>query len=147
MIVRGDRVIAADSAPDPSNMRDEPKPAFSDARDSLVPPDEEDWICRYLISGTRVYGTVDCLPNRFCVGTYFWHVFWLPIIPIESWLFVFDDDFPNLRNVPLKLNLRSVLAGWLRPSKWIVTAVLAILSVHAVAEQEFGFALLAFIIA
>ena len=126
-------------------MRDRLKPAFDDSRDSLIPWEEEDWIHRYLIFGTRVFGTVDCLPNRFCVGTYFWHVYWLPIIPIGSWLFVFDDNFPDLRNVPIQLNFRSVLSGWLRPLKWIASAILVILSVGAFAEQEFGLAISALV--
>ncbi len=44
-----------------------------------------------IIYGTRTYGRVDEIEDVGAVETKFFHVFWVPLIPMRS-MFVFDDD-------------------------------------------------------
>ncbi len=49
---------------------------------------EEDIHDHAFVYGKRVYGIVDVVPEVLHVGTLFWHVYWIPIAPVASYLLV-----------------------------------------------------------
>ncbi len=78
--------------------------------------------------GKRLYGFVDGIPGVFHVATFFYHVAWFPVVPVESWIFVTDScGYDEARSMPIGLNLQSVVVGWVR-AIIIVIGALAILA-------------------
>jgi hypothetical protein len=67
----------------------------------------------FVVYGTGLYGRVDVVPGLFYVATKFFHIFWIPILPLESHIVVEELD-EGWRGVPIGMNGRSVLAGLLR---------------------------------
>src|SRR4051794_34346231 len=75
------------------------------------------------VYGERLFGQVHRVPGLFSVSTIFFHVNFVPLFPLRSYV-VLDapqsgDEFQGAR---IPLSLRSVLAGYLRG--WLgVTAI------------------------
>ncbi len=72
-----------------------------------------------IIYGTRNAGVIDRCGATY-ISTRFFHIYWLPIIPLGSQLML---DEPGNRAVSVGLNGRSVLAAYVRA--WGVVAALA----------------------
>jgi len=66
-----------------------------------------------IIYGTRLYGRVDAVPGLFFVATRFFHIFWIPLVPLGSHV-VLEETDDGFRGVPCGLNGRSVLAAYVR---------------------------------
>lgn len=64
-----------------------------------------------IVWGTKLYGKVDEIEGVGYVATQFGHLFWLPLIPFQSF-FVTRDGKHDFDGVPIGLNLKSVLAGY-----------------------------------
>lgn len=87
--------------------------------------------------GTSLYGKVDQVPGLFHVATRFWHLNYIPLVPVES-LIVFDKkSFVKIENeiravhspdILIPLNLRSVLFAWLRTILLVVSTVSSFLT-------------------
>ncbi len=45
----------------------------------------------FVVYGTRLYGRVDMIPGLCYVATRFFHIFWIPIIPLGSQIVVEED--------------------------------------------------------
>lgn len=74
------------------------------------------------IVGTRLYGKCDHVPRLFYVATTFAHVWFIPLIPISSYLFL-----PNGKQkdgVAISIHLKSILLAWLRAACFIATPIL-----------------------
>jgi hypothetical protein len=68
-----------------------------------------------IIFGTRFYGKVDHLPGLCYVVTRFVHIWFVPLIPTESYLVLEGTESGgNFRGLPISMSLKSVLNGWLR---------------------------------
>ncbi len=81
-----------------------------------------------IISGTRMAGKVDALPRVGYVSTRFFHLYWVPLIPLQSFL-VFREDDDDINGVPLPLQWKSILVGWLRGASWFTLATAPLLAV------------------
>jgi hypothetical protein len=70
-----------------------------------------------IIFGTRLLGKVDKVPGSFYVATKFFHINFIPLIPIESWIVTWRTGF-GLRGkwggVRIPLDGKSILVAWLR---------------------------------
>jgi hypothetical protein len=68
-----------------------------------------------LIYGKRLYGRVDRVPGLLHVATQFIHLFWVPLVPLKSYV-VFDgtEDDKGFRGIPIGISVKSLLTGWLR---------------------------------
>ena len=65
--------------------------------------------------GDDYYGKVDWVPGLFYVRTRFLHVWWFPLIPRESYLFLEQPDAAgNPVALPIPLRWQSVWFAWLR---------------------------------
>src|SRR3954467_12021137 len=63
------------------------------------------------IFGVRLYGRVDAAPGRFYVATEFYHVQFLPIVPMQTWL-VTSQDGSAWQGGKIPLCRKSVAVGW-----------------------------------
>jgi len=95
--------------------------------------------CVIIFYGTRRYGVVDRHQGEYA-ATRFFHIYWLPLIPLGS-LWVTDDDVESVRGVPIGLELRSVAAAYGRT--WGVVAAIALFVSGGVAGIAGGVAVAA----
>jgi hypothetical protein len=79
-----------------------------------------------VILGTSQYGKVDRVPNLCHVSTRFFHINYLPLIPLESYIVLAgSEEGSNFRGVRISLSPKSVLFGWARAAL-ILTALVAV---------------------
>ena len=79
------------------------------------------------VFGTRLFGQADRVPGLFCVRTKFFHVNFIPLFPLASYL-VFEEKGSEGRGIELKkLRWNSVLLAWVRTPLWIAGAVGAVI--------------------
>ncbi len=79
-----------------------------------------------LIYGQALYGKVDKVPGLFHIGTQFFHLYYIPLWPLGSYLVPAEaEDELQVQGMPLPLCLKSVLAGWVRAAL-ILTLVLGL---------------------
>lgn len=89
----------------------------------------------FVIYGKRLFGRTDQVPGRFHVATRFFHVWYFPFFPLDSWCVVdpkagltADSAAGDSIKLP-SLRWRSVLLAWARalmvPTFWILAVVAA----------------------
>ena len=62
-----------------------------------------------IVFGTRLFGWVDEIEGAGIVATRFFHVMWIPLIPMGS-VFMVDDE----RGASISLSLKSIVVAWVR---------------------------------
>ncbi len=68
-----------------------------------------------VVYGKRLCGQVDRVPGLFYTSTLFWHIDYLPLFPVRSYIVLEgSEDGDNFRGKAIRLQLKSVLAGYLR---------------------------------
>jgi hypothetical protein len=68
-----------------------------------------------IVWGTGLYGKVDRVPGLFHVATKFFHIWYVPLIPTQSWIVIAGTEKGNRwRGVELGLSGKSVLAAYFR---------------------------------
>ncbi len=72
-----------------------------------------------VVWGTRLYGKVDEIAGAGHVATKFGHLFWIPLIPYESY-FVTGEQRHDFTGVPLGLHTKSVVVAYLRAATLIL---------------------------
>jgi len=82
-----------------------------------------------IVWGQRMYGRIDKLAGSY-VGTRFFHIYYLPLIPLSSWLVLEEQGQGSFVGTQVPLQLRSVLAAWLRifGTLYFVVCMAALLS-------------------
>ena len=76
-----------------------------------------------IVWGSRLYGKVDVVPGFFHVATRFGHVYYLPLIPTQSFV-VLGQSGDQFRGVAIPLSAKSILLAWLR-ALLVVTVIVA----------------------
>jgi hypothetical protein len=66
------------------------------------------------VFGTRGYGKVDCVPGVCYVLTHFFHINFLPLIPIRSFLIIEEPGGGPPRGFRMPINLKSMAIGYVR---------------------------------
>lgn len=84
----------------------------------------------YLLCGIRRCGVVDKVPGYFFVATEFLHLFRIPLLPTDSYLYRKDGDWDLA--FPVAMSFKSVLIGWARGLLGVVAAIALIVLVEAV---------------
>lgn len=77
------------------------------------------------IFGTRLFGKVDAVPGLGHVATKFFHINFLPLIPLEGWL-VLGQDGSKWRGRTIPMSGKSVLTAWLRFATFCMGVALTI---------------------
>lgn len=68
-----------------------------------------------IIFGQRLCGRVDQVPGACYVATRFFHVYYVPLIPLSSWVIVEGSENQNgFRGQQIGLSGKSVVYGWLQ---------------------------------
>src|ERR1051325_3264356 len=77
------------------------------------------------VFGDDYFGRVDSVPGLFSVKTRFLHIWWFPLIPRESYVFLDGDQTPGRHNgVRVPLRWKSVFFAWLQTSSLIVIVLM-----------------------
>jgi len=82
-----------------------------------------------IVWGQRMYGRIDKIAGSF-VATRFFHIYYVPLIPLSSWLVLEDHGEGNFLGTQVPLQLRSVMAAWLRVfgTLYFIACAVALLS-------------------
>ncbi len=93
-----------------------------------------------IVWGTKLYGKVDEIEGVGYVATQFGHLFWIPLIPLNSF-FVTRDGRHEFEGTPIGLHGKSVLAGYGRVFSVLfilagLGATNALFNPHEVLEPE-----------
>ncbi len=68
-----------------------------------------------IIVGQRLCGRVDQVPGICYVATRFLHFYYVPLIPLSSWVIVQGSEGASgFRGQQIRLSLKSVVFGWLQ---------------------------------
>jgi hypothetical protein len=74
-----------------------------------------------IVYGTHHFGWVDQVEGLGCVATRFFHILWIPLIPLGT-VFLFPDE----RGVSMPWSLKSILVAYVRAFFfWSATASVA----------------------
>jgi len=80
------------------------------------------------VFGTRLFGQVDRVAGLFCVRTRFFHINFLPLIPLGSYLILEEKGGSGNRGIALKkLRWNSVLLAWVRTPLWLACAIASVI--------------------
>jgi hypothetical protein len=63
--------------------------------------------------GTNFFGKVDSVPGVFHVATKFGHIYYLPLVPSQSFL-VLERTSSGIRGIPIPFSWKSMLIAWVR---------------------------------
>jgi hypothetical protein len=88
-----------------------------------------------IIYGSGLYGKCDHVPGLFYVVTRFGHLYFLPLVPVQTYL-VLDgsDSGDKFSGWPIGMSGKSVLLAWLRLALFIGIIVLTVLTGIAVVK-------------
>jgi hypothetical protein len=89
-----------------------------------------------IIFGTRLAGKVDAVPRIGHVATRFFHVYYVPLIPLGT-VFLTPDQTDET-GVPLPLSGKSILVGWLRSAAWVGLIAAAVLLLTGISRAHPG---------
>jgi len=80
------------------------------------------------VFGTRLFGQADRVAGLFCVRTRFFHINFVPLVPLASFLIFEEKGGSGSRGVELKkLRWNSVLLAWVRTPLWIACGISSVI--------------------
>ena len=80
------------------------------------------------VFGTRLFGQADRVAGLFCVRTRFFHINFVPLVPLASYLIFEEKSGSGNRGIELKkLRWNSVLLAWLRTPLWIACGISSVI--------------------
>src|SRR5262249_19842465 len=89
----------------------------------------------FLVLGTSHYGKVDRVPNLCHVSTRFFHVNYLPLFPLESYIVLAgSEEGSDFRGVRTSLSPKSVLFRWARAALILAALAGAVVGVGTAVE-------------
>lgn len=91
----------------------------------------------YIVWGSRLMGKCDTVPGLGHVETKFGHIYYLPLIPTQTFL-VLSKSGKNFRGVPLSLSFKSILMAWSRAILLVAGLVFAIMTVMFAVDPKSG---------
>lgn len=83
-----------------------------------------------IIYGTRMFGRIDKFAGQ-CIATRFFHLYYLPLIPLSSWLVLGNTDDGQERIIDIGLSWRSLGIAYLRIYGVIAAVVAGVLCAGA----------------
>ena len=88
-----------------------------------------------IIWGSRMCGVVDQVPHICHVATRFGHVYYIPLIPTQSYI-VLEQQGDSFYGKAIGLSGKSVLVAWLRAALVVGALVAAVATIVAVARHD-----------
>src|SRR5205809_786095 len=90
-----------------------------------------------IIWGQRLAGKVDRVPGLFYVTTQFFHLYYVPLIPLKTYVVIEGtEEGDGFKGVGVPMSGKSVLIGWLRSA--LVLGIIASVIFAAIAAFEFA---------
>lgn len=86
-----------------------------------------------IIYGSRLYGKVDVVPGFFHVETKFGHLWYIPLIPVGSYL-ILNKSGDGWNGVQIPLNFKSICFAWLRAASLVGGVVASIIALATAKE-------------
>jgi len=86
-----------------------------------------------IVWGRKPCGHTDEVPGLYHVSTWFWHLGFLPVVPLDSRVVTQETAKEGPAGIPIRLHWRSVLLGWARG--WLLPAA-AVLALPVVVAAE-----------
>jgi hypothetical protein len=81
----------------------------------------------FLHFGHRNYGKVDVVPDLCYVATRFFHVNFVPLIPLESSIILAGTEkADNIQGIKTSLSLKSILVAWFRAGLYFGMATILV---------------------
>jgi hypothetical protein len=90
-----------------------------------------------VIYGSRLMGKTDFVPGLFHVATRFGHIYYLPLIPMASYV-VLGQSGENFRGVPITLSAKSILLAWARAGLFVVGVIVSIVAAVSFGDKNMG---------
>jgi hypothetical protein len=88
-----------------------------------------------IIFGQKLYGKVDHVPGLFYVSTRFFHLDYVPLIPLGSFIVMEGTEQDgNFKGMPVPLSGKSIFFGWLRAALLIAAVVGVVLLILGAIE-------------
>jgi hypothetical protein len=76
----------------------------------------------YIVTGQKPYGTCDVVPELFYVATVFFHVNYVPLIPVRS-MIILEKKGETIYGVNIRMSFKSVLLAWSRMITFLTMAI------------------------
>jgi hypothetical protein len=87
----------------------------------------------WVIYGQDIYGSIDRVPGFFRIGTRFYHVYYVPLIPIGTFV-VLQQQGKHFRGIQIPLNAKSVMLAYgvgLLAAIWVFAALCTMIVIAA----------------
>jgi hypothetical protein len=88
-----------------------------------------------VIWGQRMYGRVDRFAGSH-IATRFFHIYWLPLIPLSSWLVLEEHAEGRFTGLQLPLALRSIALAWLRVASIVALCMMGVRALSFPSDLE-----------
>jgi hypothetical protein len=88
-----------------------------------------------IIWGVRFAGKVDAVPQVGHVATRFFHLYYVPLIPVGTFL-VTDEREDAFSGLPLPWSFKSIVVGWLRTAGFVAFLPAVFLLVTGVSRGD-----------
>jgi len=98
-----------------------------------------------VVWGSKLYGKTDEVPGIFHVATKFWHLWYLPLIPMGTCL-VLDETSDESRGVRIPFSYKSVLLAWGRAAAIVLAVFLGFLACRSAFRGHFDVTALVLIV-
>lgn len=95
-----------------------------------------------VIFGTRLLGETDAVPGVFYVATKFFHIDFLPLIPLSTYI-VLKRRFRSFQGIEIPLSGKSIAVAWLRAIGMIGVFITGIWSILIFSDEGLSAAFLA----
>lgn len=81
----------------------------------------------FVLGWNALFGRTDKVPGLFFVGTSFFYVCFVPLIPLGTYIVRYEDDdwFGGFKGIPIGVSVKSILFAWLRAATVIVMLYVA----------------------
>jgi hypothetical protein len=88
-----------------------------------------------IVWGSKLYGKVDVVPGFFHVATRFGHVYYLPLIPTQSFV-VLGENGKQFQGVPIPMSAKSVFIAWVRAFLFVACISLSIAALVNLQDRD-----------
>jgi hypothetical protein len=88
-----------------------------------------------IVWGSNMYGRCDEVPGMFHVATRFGHLWYLPLIPMGSYL-VYRSEGRSFQGMPIGFHFKSFAMAWLRTGMVVGAIVFTVMAIAMACEQR-----------
>src|SRR5215469_13813719 len=91
----------------------------------------------YVHFGKKPFGKCDVVPELFHVATVFFHINFVPLIPLESYV-IFNENAKQFRGTKIPLSVKSIFYAWARTGTFFGAVALSIYAIVELTDDRVG---------